>query len=260
MRKEQEHFANSTIFEGMTSIRAILHASELQNIPWRPIYRILFNMQKQKKLEKDLRYLRAMAEKYHFDVVGVDAETIEEYAIGNTHGGLIAFCGERTLPCLSECEKNNFCRGFYALIDGIEDPYNFGYAIRSLYACGVNGIVLGTRNWMTAAGVVCRASAGASEQLPMYISEAEDAIDFFHELQYQVVAADLRTENELGFCPLKYPLLLIAGGEKRGISKSVLDKADTLVKISYARDFHASLSAASAVTMFAYEIMRQNKK
>ena len=36
--------------------------------------------------------------------------------------------------------------------------------------------------------------------------------------------------------------------------------ADTLVKIPYGREFKASLSAASATTMFAYEIMRQNKK
>ena len=38
----------------------------------------------------------------------------------------------------------------------------------------------------------------------------------------------------------------------------VLDKADMLVKIGYGREFRASLSAASATTMFAYEIARQN--
>ena len=62
----------------------------------------------------------------------------------------------------------------------------------------------------------------------------------------------------LGKCELKLPLLLIVGGEKRGISRSVIDSADILVKIDYAREFRASLSAASATTMFAYEIARQN--
>ena len=56
------------------------------------------------------------------------------------------------------------------------------------------------------------------------------------------------------------PVLLVMGGEKRGISKSVLDLADMRVKINYSRSFNASLSAASATTMFAYEIMRQNTK
>ena len=59
---------------------------------------------------------------------------------------------------------------------------------------------------------------------------------------------------------VKKPLLMIVGGEKRGISRGLLDLADTLVKIPYGREFKASLSAASATTMFAYEIMRQNRQ
>ena len=76
---------------------------------------------------------------------------------------------------------------------------------------------------------------------------------------YNVVCADERTDNILGECALPLPILLIIGGEKRGISKEILDLANTLVRIDYGREFKASLSAASATTMFAYEIMRQNK-
>ena len=145
------------------------------------------------------------------------------------------------------------------MLDGIEDPYNFGYSLRSLYACGCDGIILPERNWMSAAGVVARSSAGASEMFPMYTAEAEIAAKIFHEHGYTIVCADEDTENVLGECTLKTPLLLIVGGEKRGISKSLIELADIRVKIDYAREFRASLSAASATTMFAYEIMRQNK-
>jgi 23S rRNA (guanosine2251-2'-O)-methyltransferase len=81
----------------------------------------------------------------------------------------------------------------------------------------------------------------------------------FKRRGYSVVCADERTDNILGKCDLPLPILLIVGGEKRGISREILNLADVLVKIDYARDFNASLSAASATTMFAYEIMRQNK-
>lgn len=259
MRKEANQFGDSLIFEGMTSIRAILHAKEA-GIHNRPIYKILFDSEKGEKLNKDLRYLQAMGSKYGFPVEAVSSAVIDEIAIGNTHGGLIAICGERVFPQLSETSNSLLCQGFYALIEGIEDPYNFGYAIRSLYACGADGIILTERNWMSAAGVVARSSAGASELLPFYVANPSDAIDFFHNKDYLVVAADLRTEHVLGQTEIAKPVLLVAGGEKRGISRSVLDKADLLVKIPYGRDFHASLSAASAVTMFAYEIMRQNQK
>jgi len=56
------------------------------------------------------------------------------------------------------------------------------------------------------------------------------------------------------------PLFLIVGGEKRGISRKLLDMADTIVRIDYGRDFAGSLSAASAASMLAYEVLRQNRK
>ena len=92
-----------------------------------------------------------------------------------------------------------------------------------------------------------------------YEMSPEDAVLEFKRRGYSVVCADERTDNILGKCDLPLPILLIVGGEKRGISREILNLADVLVKIDYARDFNASLSAASATTMFAYEIMRQNK-
>ena len=85
-----------------------------------------------------------------------------------------------------------------------------------------------------------------------------DAAELFKKNGYNIVCADERTDNTLGSCPLRFPILLVVGGEKRGISRSLLNIADTLVKIPYGREFNASLSAASATTMFAYEIARQN--
>ena len=92
----------------------------------------------------------------------------------------------------------------------------------------------------------------------IYKSTPIEAADIFKQQGYSIICADENTDNVLGECELKMPLLLIVGGEKRGISRAILDSADILVKIDYAREFRASLSAASATTMFAYEISRQN--
>ncbi|MBQ8351034.1 MAG: RNA methyltransferase [Clostridia bacterium] len=256
MQKEDIKFQNSTILEGMTSLRA-LFAGRKAGTNDRPVERLLYDEKKQDKLYKELSYLRAMSKEYGFPLLPTGEEEINTLAIGNSHGGLLAECGSRTLPMLSEA-GNVKKTGFYAMIQGIEDPYNFGYAIRSLYACGVDGIILPERNWLSAAGVVARSSAGASEMLPVYVSEPLEAADFFHERGYTVVCADERTDHLLHKTPLKKPILLIVGGERRGISRALLDKADLLVKIGYGREFRASLSAASATTMLAYEIFRQN--
>ena len=261
MQKEYLKFEDALCFEGMTSIRAIIDGID-SGISDRKIETILFDKDKTDKNYKTLGYLRAVSAKYGFTLEETDAATLEKLALGNSHGGIIALCKERTIPTLTEeLYKAEICNnGFYAMIQGIEDPYNFGYALRSLYAVGCNGIILGERNWMSAAGVVCRSSAGASEMFRVYKCDELEAAKLFKDNGYNIVCADERTDNVLGECPLHFPILLIVGGEKRGISRSLLEMADTLVKIPYGREFKASLSAASATTMFAYEIMRQNKK
>ena len=140
----------------------------------------------------------------------------------------------------------------------IEDPYNFGYALRSLYAAGVDGVILCPRNWMGAAGVVARSSAGASERLPMAVCEPETAVKLFHEHHYRVLCVGIRDSVSLYEADMSRPLLLVVGGEKRGISRAVLNAADTVVRIDYGREFRGSLSAASAATILGFEVLRQN--
>ena len=256
MIKEEIKFQDSCVFEGMTSIRAIIKSID-EGISNRRIEKILYDEAKLVKIAKEIGYFKAVSNKYGFLLEAISDKELEKITLGSSHGGIVAICTERKIPKLTEnVQIEN--EGFYAMIEGIEDPYNFGYALRSLYATGCSGIILPERNWMTAAGVVCRSSAGASELFPIFSADSLFAADFFKKRNYTVVCGDLRTDNVLGKCELKKPILLIIGGEKRGISKKLLDKCDIKVKIEYSRDFSASLSAASATTMFAYEIMRQN--
>lgn len=256
MIKEDIKFQDSLVFEGMTSIRSIIRGRENQ-VNNREIEKIFYDKNNISKIFKHIGYLKAISKIHNFEVIESDSDYISSLTLGNSHGGIIALTKERTIPSLnfdSEIKQN----GFYCMIEGIEDPYNFGYSLRSLYATGCDGIILPERNWLNAAGVVARSSAGASELFPIFTAAPELCIDIFHSKGYNVLCADKRTDNVLGKCEIKKPVLLLVGGEKRGISASILEKADMLVKIDYAREFAASLSAASATTMFAYEIMRQN--
>lgn len=256
MIKEDIKFQDSCVFEGMTSIRALIAAYD-SDFNDRRIKKILYDKSKINKIGKEIGYFKAVCDKYGFSLIESDSEEINNLTVGASHGGIIAITCDRTIPLLSNAIDIK-PSGFYCMIEGIEDPYNFGYALRSLYACGCDGIILPERNWMSAAGVVARSSAGASERFHIFSADSIFAADYFKALGYKIACADENTDNILGKCELKKPLLLIVGGEKRGISRKLLEKADILVKINYAREFKASLSAASATTMFAYEIMRQN--
>ena len=256
MIKEESRFTSSCVFEGMTSIRAVLENLKSEKTNARKIIKILYDRAKEKTKQKELGYLKKMGEVFDFSVECVDLDTIDSYCVGNSHGGIIALCEDRSYPTLkSENIKEN---GFYAMIEGIEDPYNFGYALRSIYASGVDGIILSERNWLSAAGVVCRSSAGASELVDVYIA-GDDFINSFRNKRYKIICADIKNSVSIYDADLKKPIFLIVGGEKRGISSSILSKADQIVRIDYGRQFDAALSAASASTIIAFEIFKQNR-
>lgn len=256
MEKEKQKEQDSTVFEGMTSIRACIRALE-DGLTDRQIAWVYVDREKAASKSGEISYLRAMGAKYGFPVEFTDRTTLDAMTLGSSHGGFAAVCTPRTFQPLT---PDRILPGQFAVwIEGIEDPYNFGYALRSLYACGVDLIVLSPRNWMHAAGVVCRSSAGASELLPMYIAETEKVTDWFHEKGYKIVCAGIRDSVSSFDADLTKPIFLIVGGEKRGISRKLLDRADIVVRIDYGRAFRGSLSAASACAMLGYEVVRQNR-
>ena len=255
IQKEAEKFVYSDLLEGMTSISALLNA-ECEND--RTIQKIWIDQSKRRSKTPEIGFLTAKSHERGFSIEYVSAEQIDELTVGNTHGGIIAFCTERTLPAL--CAEKIQPDGFYVYIEGVEDPYNFGYTVRSLYAAGVTGIVLSPRNWMSAAGVVARSSAGASELISIYTATPEEAVDCFKQAGYQILCAGIRDSVSVFDESFQYPILLVIGGEKRGISRKLLDMADRVVRIDYGRSFRGSLSAASAATVMAFELFRQNKK
>ena len=256
-KKETDKFENSDILEGMPSISSLFKGIEA-NKNNRKVLKILFDSSKKESKRRELGFLKAKSYQHGFDIDFVSSEEIEGITVGNTHGGIVAICSSRDIPCLKA--EDILPDGCYFILEGVEDPYNFGYAVRSLFASGANGIILGERNWMGAAGIVARSSAGASELMDMYVSEPVDAIELFKEKGYSVVCAGIRDSVSIFETDLTKPLLIVLGGEKRGISRTVLDKADKNVRIDYGTEFGGSLSTSAAAAVFAFEVYRANLK
>ena len=248
---------NLNVFEGMTSISALINAIKAGKND-RKIHEILFDKNKIRSKRPELSFLKANAEVLGYELKICDPEEIDAVASGTSHGGIIALCGDRIIQNLSA--DNIASGGVYYMFEGIEDPYNFGNSIRSVYAAGADGIIVGKRNWMGAAGVVARSSAGTSELIDMFVTEAsEDAVALFKSLGYSVICAGIRDSVDLFEADLKKPLFVIIGGEKRGISRAVLDMADQIVRIDSQKDFRGSLSSSASAAIFAFEINRKSR-
>ena len=256
MQKETSKITESDLMEGMSSISAVIKAIEADKTD-RRILSVFIDSAKKSSKRREISFLSRKSKELGFSIEFCDEATISEFTVGNSHGGIIAFCSERKIPVLTkEAIKPD---GVYYLLEGVEDPYNFGYAVRSIYAAGGDGIILTPRNWMGVAGVVARSSAGSSELIDMFVAEPEDATELFKELGYKVICAGIRDSVSLFDADLSYPLFVVLGGEKRGISRAVLDKADEIVRIDYGNDFNGSLSTAAASAVFAFEIYRSNR-
>ena len=257
MQKETNKMTESDLMEGMSSISAVIKAIEAGHTD-RKILSVFIDSAKKSSKRREISFLSRKSKELGFTIEFCDEATISEFTVGNSHGGIIAFCSERNIPALTKSAiKPN---GVYYLLEGVEDPYNFGYAVRSIYASGGDGIILSPRNWMGVAGVVARSSAGSSELIDMFVSEPEEAADIFKELGYKVICAGIRDSVSIFDADLSYPLFVVLGGEKRGISRALLDKADEIVRIDYGNDFNGSLSTAAASAIFAFEIYRSNRK
>ncbi len=256
MKPEASRFITSDVFEGMVSFRAIITGIE-SGTSDRKILRVVYSRERAKKIANHLSYIKAMSYKYGFELSEADDSEIDEVAIGTSHGGIITYCSSRSIPEVSSSDLNK--NGFYIMLDGVEDPYNFGYALRSIYASGADGVILPEHNWMSAAGVVCRASAGASEMIKLMTATPEKCIEVFKSNGYKIVCADIENSVSVYDTELKKPLLLAVGGEKRGLSKIFTESADIIVRLDYGREFNSALSAASAASILAFEVLRNNR-
>ena len=202
--------------------------------------------------------LKKTAVSQNIPLIEVDDDFFDEKASGSSHGGVMAKVGERRFLELAELLGEE--RPFIVMMDGVEDPFNFGQAIRSLYAAGASGLVVRPRNWSSATAVVTRASAGASERMPMAMADsAEEAADFYQSKGLTVACTATKTAVDLFEVDLTQPLFVLIGGEKRGITRSFLNRSQVKIQIPYKRPFEYSLGTTSSAAILAFERMRQLK-
>ncbi len=252
MKKDEEKHVESFYAEGALSILSVLKNQS------RSVYEILM-LPDVKKDDRKIQRILSLAKKNKITVRLSDQSFFDTVTTGHTHGGVIARVGERKILSLEEVfDRGN---GFVFMICGIEDPFNFGCAVRSFFAAGAGGMVLTPRNWLNAVGVTLRSSAGTIDALPCAIAEDNVALcSLAKEKGYAVVCASEKDSVSIYEAELKKPIFLIVGGEKRGISKDILGATDLRVRIPYGRNFNGSLTASAAAAVCAFEVLRREQE
>jgi 23S rRNA (guanosine2251-2'-O)-methyltransferase len=238
------------VIEGHVSVEATLEAGV------RPVHRIWAVRPGGRRLGR----LRALARERGVLIDEVERTVIDELASGRSHGGVIGLVGPRRAVSVRDLVAEVGEGSLIVMLDGVEDPYNFGQAVRALYAAGVGGLVV-RRSWETAVGTVTRASAGATELLPTAAAPSAEAAAADCRLAGLRVACAVVGDDavELHDADLRGGLFVLIGGERRGVTRSFVEQADLRVRIGYGRERAPELGAAASAAIIGFEALRQRR-
>ena len=162
---------------------------------------------------------------------------------------------------------------FVLLLDGILDPGNLGAILRSAFFLGVDSVAISNRSSAPVSPVAIKASAGASETLPLVsVSQPGDFIDQCKRNGWKIYAAVAPTPgkrtglgnyfstSDLGSPVQNHPCLLILGGEGEGLRWNIQTKADFDVGIDGLRNGHGkvdSLNVSVAAGLLCEAFLRK---
>jgi len=193
-------------------------------------------------------------------VRSIPRDQLTRLARTSNHQGVVAVTAEKQYGDLDDLLKNK--RGqhsFLVVLDGVEDPHNLGAIIRTAEAAGADGIVIPERRAAGVTGTVVKASAGASEHLPIVkVTNLSRALEVIKSHNVWTVGLDQRGGQLYDQVEYNMDCAVVLGAEGHGLHEHVRDKCDYLVSIPMLGKV-ASLNVSVAAAVVMYEVVRQRR-
>lgn len=145
-------------------------------------------------------------------------------------------------------------------LEGVEDPRNLGAILRSAAAAGCRGVLLGGETTVGLTPAAAKTSAGAVERIPVAREPRLSArLRSLRDGGFRAVALDTRGGIPWDEAPLSGPLVVVAGGEGKGLRRGVLDACDARLTIPLAAGVE-SLNVSVAVAVVMFEAVRRRRR
>ena len=221
----------------------------------REINKILIskNIHTDTKIEK----IKSLARERGIIFQFVAKEKFQPYTEFN-HQGVIAQISPLKYTDLEDFLQKQHKNSSVVILDGIEDPHNFGAIIRSCVCAGIEGIIIPSRRNVQVNSIVEKTSAGAINHIPIIkVNSLVNAVQRLKEKDWWIIATDASAKDN--YYDIKYDdmnFALIMGAEHAGVSKSLLKMSDFSVKIPMMKDFN-SLNVSNATSVIIFEALKQ---
>jgi 23S rRNA (guanosine2251-2'-O)-methyltransferase len=176
------------------------------------------------------------------------------------HQGVVAVTAEKKYEDVADLLAHKRVQyAFILLLDGIEDPHNLGAIIRTAEGAGADGIVIPERRAVGVTPTVVKASAGASEHLPIArVTNLGRALEDLKSRNIWTVGLDERGSQLYDQLDYKMDCALVLGAEGHGLHEQVRKKCDFLVSIPMLGKV-PSLNVSVAAAIVMYEVARQRR-
>lgn len=212
-----------------------------------------------KNLEHRKDEVLKLASERKVKVEYVDRFILDKKANGVKHQGFIAESVDFKYATLDDLVSiaSNCDKPFFVLLDGIEDPHNFGAIIRSCECAGVQGIVIPKNRACMVNETVIRTSTGAISNMPIAIvTNLKEAIDRFKEIGIWTFVAETGGETIYSKKLGHLPIAVVIGSEGNGVKQSLRSYCDGIVTLPLQGKVN-SLNASVACGIVIFEILRQ---
>jgi 23S rRNA (guanosine2251-2'-O)-methyltransferase len=191
----------------------------------------------------------------------VPRDQLSRLAQTANHQGVVAVASEKQYGDVEDIlARKRGQHAFVLLLDGIEDPHNLGAIIRTAEGAGADGIIIPERRSTGVTGTVVKASAGASEYLPIArVTNASRTLEDLKSRNIWTVGLDERGDKLYDQIDYKMDCALVLGAEGHGLHEQIRKKCDFLVKIPMLGKV-PSLNVSVAAAIVMYEVARQRRK
>lgn len=145
------------------------------------------------------------------------------------------------------------------VLDEITDVRNFGAITRTADGAGLSGVVIPWKNSAQINAQTVKASAGALYSVPICRSKnLEQTIKYLKNSGFRIISCTEKAVTSYTEENYKGPTAIILGSEEYGISGSLLQISDSLVKIPM-KGTVGSLNVSVASAIIMYEMLRQRE-
>ena len=211
------------------------------------------------RADKRVQEVLRLASAAQVRVEHVEPAELERVARGGLHQGVVADVEDMPDYDVSDLVRTPGRSPLIVVLDGIEDPHNFGAILRVADAAGADGVIRQTRRAASVDGIAAKASAGAIAHVRIAsVVNIARAIEDLKSANVWTVGLTGDAPETYSDLDLTLPTAVVLGAEGNGLRRLVRETCDRTASIPMLGHVD-SLNVSVAAGVVLFEAVRQRR-